>query len=77
MTTPVPPKERPEWGQMIMGEIEFSYRNYVLQTQIHQMRKEIKRGKITLAEAIDDLYALCAKYALAVRMDFKEIFKNW
>lgn len=76
-TAKIPPKERPEWVQMILGEIPHSYKNYVLQVRTYQLHKEIVSGKITQSEAIDDLYALCSKYALAVQHDFRMIFKTW
>lgn len=77
MTTIIPPKNRPEWRKIIIGEIEYKYKNYVLQTKIHQMRKDIKAEILTIEQAVDDLYDLCSKYALAVQTDFKEIFKTW
>jgi len=73
----VPDKDRPEWRMMISGEIQHSYKNYVLQTKIHQLRKEIEQGRIDVVKAIDDLYSLCSKYALAVQRDFKQIFITW
>lgn len=73
----IPDKDRAEWRKMITGEIKHNYRNYVLQTKIHQMRKDINNGKITIEKAINDLYELCAKYTLAVQIDFRKIFKEW
>ncbi len=77
MAFTIPDKTRPEWGQMISGQKNFKYTNYVLQTQITQMQNLVKDGKITHNEAIDKLYNLCSKYALAVQNDFKQIFKTW
>ena len=77
MEMSVPDKARPEWRKIINGEIDYQYQNYVLQTKIHRLRKDVLNERKTEHEAIDDLYALCSKYALAVRADFKQIFKNW
>ena len=77
MNTTVPDKNRPEWQQILTGEIEHDYKNYVLQTRIHQLRKDINYRTKTLDEAVTELYNLCAKYALAVQSDFKQIFKTW
>ncbi len=77
MAISIPPKDRPEWAKIISGDIEHPYRNYVLQTKIHQLHKEIGYKKITMNQAVDDLYSLCLKYALAVQPDFKQIFKTW
>ncbi|MEA2042324.1 MAG: hypothetical protein U9N85_07205 [Bacteroidota bacterium] len=77
MATTIPEKSRAEWKKIITGEIEHNYRNYVLQTKIHQMRKDVSKNKISIDNAIDDLYELCFKYALAVQIDFRQIFKTW
>lgn len=73
----IPPKDRAEWRKIITGEIEHEYKNYVLQAKIHQMRKDLSYKKITINHATDELYELCLKYALAVQLDCKQIFKNW
>lgn len=77
MSITIPDKSRAEWRKIITGEIEHTYTNYVLQTKTHQMRKDVKANKMTVDKAIDDLYNLCLKYALAVQTDFKKIFKTW
>ncbi len=77
MALTIPDKNRPEWKQMISGKEKFQYTNYVLQAQITQMQNLIKEGKLTQNAAIDRLYELCSKYALAVQNDLKQIFKSW
>jgi hypothetical protein len=62
---------------IITGQIKQQYKNYVLQIKTYQMQKDVKDGKITKEQAIEDLYALCKKYALAVQNDCKQIFKTW
>lgn len=74
---PIPPKSRPEWRKLITGEIQYEFKNYVLQLRIYQIRKDIEHGRTTLDKSIDQLYDLCRKYSLAVQADFKEIFKTW
>ncbi|MBQ9212757.1 MAG: hypothetical protein IJ150_02285 [Bacteroidales bacterium] len=73
----VPPKTRIEWTKLISGEIDYKFKNYVLQIQIYQMRKDISMGRLTLSAAVDRLYALCQKYSLAVQEDCKAIFGKW
>jgi len=73
----IPDKNRPEWKKMISGEIEHQFKNFVLQKTIYQMRQEISQNRLTYAQAIDQVYELCTKYALAVQLDVKEIFKSW
>ncbi|MBR6176520.1 MAG: hypothetical protein IKQ70_01390 [Bacteroidales bacterium] len=76
-STLVPPRDRPEWRQLITGEIQHEFRNYVLQLRIYQIRKDIESGRSTLEPSLDSLYELCMKYQLAVAADCKEIFKSW
>lgn len=73
----IPSKDRQEWSLLVSGKINHNYQNYVLQTKTYQMQKDISRGRISTEKAIDDLYTLCSKYALAVQKDFKQIFKTW
>jgi len=77
MAVSIPPKERPEWAKLVTGELHHEFSNYVLQMKIYQMRKDIAANKINLDTAVDTLYNLCAKYALAVQPDCKTIFKSW
>lgn len=77
MPVTIPPKSRPEWAKVITGELNHEFKNYVLQMKIYQMRKDIAAGKIQTETAVDTLYNLCTKYALAVQPDCKTIFKTW
>ncbi|MCX6271704.1 MAG: hypothetical protein NTU44_10880 [Bacteroidetes bacterium] len=77
MAVTIPGKSRPEWRKMISGEIEHEFNNYVLQKTIYQLRQEIFKRNLTYEKAIDQLYELCSKYALAVQIDFRQIFKSW
>lgn len=73
----IPKKNRPEWKQMISGEIQIDYKNFVLQMQITQMRKSVNQKKLNYNEAIDEIYSLCDKFKLIVQSDLKQIFKTW
>lgn len=73
----IPSKDRTEWRQILNGEIQHQFSNYVLQLQFHQAQKDIKKKKINLEDAVNNLYDLCAKYTLAVQIDLKQIFKSW
>ncbi len=79
MNTPksIPPKDREEWGKMVRGDINFYFKNFVLQMKVHQAEESLKVGGHTEQELIDDLYQLCEKYSLAVQPDMKQIFKEW
>jgi len=68
----IPPKEREEWGLLVTGSLEHNFQNFVLQMK----SADYKRKQITIDQAIDDMYQLCEKYAIAVQEDFKVIFDN-
>jgi hypothetical protein len=55
----VPPISRKEWLLMINGQIQHNFANYVLQIQIHQLRKEIRKGLLTEEKAVEKLHKLC------------------
>lgn len=74
---PIPPITRPEWTKLITGDIQYEFKNYVLQLRIYQLRKDISYGRTNIDKAVKDLYDLCLKYSLAVQADFVEIFKTW
>ncbi|MEO1655010.1 MAG: hypothetical protein AAFU64_15790 [Bacteroidota bacterium] len=72
-----PDKGREEWKQIVTAQIEHRFQNFVLQMKIAEYKQKIELGLMTVSEAVDDMYELCSKYALAVQNDFKEIFKEW
>ena len=72
----IPSKDRPEWKELLNIEREFDLKNFVLQMKVTQARKDIKKGKKTLTNAIDEIHALCEKYALAVKQDMETVFNN-
>ncbi len=72
----VPPRERPEWKQLVNGQLQYEFKNYAFKVFIFQLSKDIERGKRTVDEAADELYKLCCKYEYGVREDCKNIFKN-
>jgi len=73
----IPEKSRMEWKMMVKAEVVHTYKNFVLQLQLHQIQKDVKTNKTTVLQAVDIIYNLCLKYALAVQEDLKVIFKNW
>jgi len=78
MAVTIPNKNRPEWEKIILSNGgEYNYSNYVLQVQIAKLHNEVKANKLSINEAIESLYVLCSKYALAVQKDFTQIFKTW
>lgn len=75
--TSIPPKGRKEWEQLVTAKIPHKFKNYVLQMKTAEYSRKIATGEINVNQAIDEIYSLCDKYALAVQSDFKKIFKEW
>ena len=73
----IPPKSRMEWRQLVTGRLQIEFKNYVLQMKVEQAKESIKNGTKTTEQAIDELHALCEKFALAVQIDCQKIFKQW
>lgn len=73
----IPPRIREEWKQIVLGEIEHKFHNFVLQLKVSEYKSKISSGEFTVDKAIKEMYGLCEKYALAVQIDLKEIFKEW
>jgi len=73
----LPNVQRVEWKQLITGELEHEFRNYVLQVQLHQTKKDVRNGTVSVEQAVQNLYNLCSRFPLAVQTDFKQIFKAW
>ncbi len=76
-TISIPPKEREEWQKLVTLQIEHRFQNFVLQLKSAEYSQKISLGLMTTQVAIDEMYQLCEKYALAVQQDFKVIFKEW
>jgi len=72
----IPSKDRPEWKNLLSAESNIELNNFVLQMKITQAKKDIKKGKKSIDKAIDEIYSLCLKYALAVKQDINMVFNN-
>lgn len=77
MSFTIPPKSRPEWRNIVQGRTDQQFKNYVLQMRVNQAINDIENGDISVSQAVDAIYELCSKYALAVQVDLKKIFKTW
>jgi len=72
----IPTKDRPEWKSLLNPESKIVLNNFVLQMKITQAKKDIVKGKMTIEKAVDEIYSLCQKYALAVKHDMDMIFNE-
>jgi poly(A) polymerase Pap1 len=72
----LPDKQRPEWRLLVKGEKEYPLTNFVLQLKVNQTAIDIKKGKLSVEKAVDEIYNLCEKYKHAVVKDMKVIFSS-
>ncbi|PLX25000.1 MAG: hypothetical protein C0599_01370 [Salinivirgaceae bacterium] len=72
----LPDKQRPEWRLLVKGEKEYELSNFVLQLKVSQTATDIKKGKLSVEKAVDEIYELCEKYKHAVVKDMKVIFSS-
>jgi ribosome maturation protein Sdo1 len=70
----IPDKQRPEWRDLVKGDLYCNFNNYVLQLKVNQISKEVNNGKIEIEDAVDQIFGLCKKYEKAVQTDMKKIF---
>ncbi len=66
---PLPSKDRQEWRDLLNGTINVPLKNYFFQMKVTQARNQIKTGKFSLEEEVDNIYALCKKFIKAKNMD--------
>ena len=74
MTEMIPPKDRPEWAEMVRGEHKME--KFVLQLQVDRVAKKLASGDISEEQAIDELYSYFEKYSKGFQSDLKDIFKS-
>ena len=75
MNETIPPKDRPEWAEMVRGEHKME--KFVLQLQTDRVAKKLAAGNITEEQAVDELYGYFEKYPKGFQSDLKAIFKSW
>jgi len=72
----VPSKDRKEWRQLLKGELDISFNNFFYQAKILQARTEIERGKLSIDEAVEQIYDFTTQFCEAkhVSDDIEKIF---
>lgn len=65
----IPPKERKEWRDLLTGQINVPLKNFFFQMKITQAKKQVKKAKVTVDDAVDEIYELCVKFSKAKYMD--------
>jgi len=74
----IPSKDRKEWRDLLTGQINVPLKNFFFQMKITQAKKLVEKGKITVEDAVDEIYNLCVKFSKAKYMDvdLQNIFGN-
>jgi len=72
----IPSKDRKEWRQLLNGEIEINFSNFFYQAKILQAREQVKNDKISIEDAIDEIYELTTQYCEIEKVsdDIAQIF---
>ncbi len=65
----IPPKERKEWRDLLTGQINVPLKNFFFQMKITQAKKQVEKAKVTVEDAVDEIYELCVKFSKAKYMD--------
>ncbi len=68
---------RPEWRQLLNGELNVNLKNFFFQMKVTQLREMIKDNRIPMEVAVEELYTLTQKFSKAKYMDedLKAIFE--
>lgn len=75
MTNTIPPKDRPEWTEIVKGQHKME--KFVLQLQVDRIEKQLSSQAISIDDAVDKLYSYFEKYPKGFQSDLKQIFKSW
>lgn len=65
---------RPEWNELVTGQRQFVFTNFVLQLKVDAARKSVAAGFTTVDKAVAEIQVLCLKYQKAVEPDMKRLF---
>ena len=72
----IPDIHKKEWRELVTGQLNVFLKNFFFQMKVTQTIKLVKTGKLSVDEAIQDMYNLCVKFSKAKNMaeDLKAIF---
>jgi len=54
-----PNKDKKEWRNLLQGDSDIPIKNFFLQMKVSQMKKLLEQGKVSIDDAVEDLYDLC------------------
>ena len=72
----IPEITKSEWVDIITEKINPELSSFSLKMKINSVRTYYKSGRMTLNEAVQDLYELCCKYERIYADDMKKIFNT-
>ena len=72
----IPEIKRQEWKDLITNKINPELSSFSLKMKINSVRLYVSTGKMSLDEAVKDLYALCVKYEKIYADDLDKVFKT-
>ena len=72
----IPEITKSEWVDIIHEKINPELSSFSLKMKINSVRQHYKSGRMTLNEAVQDLYELCVKYEKIYTEDLKKIFNT-
>ena len=72
----IPNKKNKEWGDLIKNKIKPDLKSYSLKMQLNSIRQLYRFGKLSIDEAVNDLYDHCLKYEKIYTEDIKSIFNS-
>lgn len=72
----IPDIHKKEWRELVTGQLNVSLKNIFFQMKVTQTKELVNTGKLSVDEAVQDIYNLCVKFSKAKNMpeDLKAIF---
>ena len=72
----IPDIHKKEWRELVTGQLNVSLKNFFFQMKVTQTKELVNTGKLSVDEAVQDIYNLCVKFSKAKNMaeDLKAIF---
>lgn len=72
----VPELTNPQWKMLIDGNVKYNFSTFTMRSAVSRVRIAYKLNKITLDQAVFELYKSCKKNFDVLEHDINVIFKN-
>ena len=70
----IPSVKRKEWHELVVGSIKPKILSHSLKLKIYKYQKDIKSGKITVEQAVEQLHQECQDHYNIYKNDLYQIF---